>query len=600
MKSGPKPAAFRKFNSTGGGYTTTTDPTIQKAQNNFFRNNRSLKAAGAVIKLTPVQVQDYARCAQDPVYFIENFVKVSTIGGKVVLFKLRPYQMEMVLAFINDRNVIVKAARQSGKSICVAAYILWYSLFSVNRVVGLLANKESKAIELLKRIQFAYKRLPLWLQQGIVEWNKGSMSLENGVELIASSTASDAIRGYTIGLLYLDEFAFIGKGKATTAPEDFWASVYPTLSADPTSKCFITSTPQGMNFFYKLWTDATNKKNDFQPILVHWSQVPGRDQAWADREQRNLGPVKFEQEHNLEFLGSAHTLIAGSKLRLLQFKTPIIDEANLKVWEKPIGRKVDPETGKVLQKEHIYVLTVDCAEGQNLDYSVIQVIDATEVPYRQVATWRSNECSPYVLPTVIHQIANEYNEAHVLIEISYVGVQVATLLHEDIGYANIIKLAPKGRMGQRVTAGYTKNINLGMKQSKATKRIGCANLKTLVEADKLLLNDMITIAELTTFVADLESFAAEPGYHDDTVMALVLFGWLSTQRYWRDATDINLRQILQKEELGGFDDEDLVPFGIIDDGIEDAMRQDGAVGWTPDGDMDQRGNMYGFDPTFRL
>lgn len=261
--------------------------------------------------------------------------------------------------------------------------------------------------------------------------------------------------------------------------------------------------------------------------------------------------------HNCNFVGSTNTLISPSKLTSLVSHKPLRKDMRdcLSIYKEP-------------EKDHTYVGIVDVAEGQGLDYSTVQIIDVTSLPYRQVARYQNNKIPPLLFPTVILQIGRMYNDAHVLVEINSIGLQVADIMHYELNYEHLIKIQTKGKLGQQQSAGFTKRIALGIKQTKQTKIIGCANLKALIENDKLIINDSDTILELNTFSAYKQSFAAEQGNNDDLVMGLVSFGWLTAQKFFKDATGGNIRKVLQEEQLSIMDD-DIVPFGVIDNGVDD-------------------------------
>jgi hypothetical protein len=371
----------------------------------------------------------------------------------------------------------------------------------------------------------------------------------------------------------MDEFAFVPNNIA----EAFFMSTYPTISSGETTKVIIVSTPNGMNLFYRMWTEAIEKRSDYIPIEIHWSMVPGRDEKWKEQTIRNTSADQFRQEFECEFIGSTNTLIHPVKLRAMTWVTPIQVEEGLRVYKRP-------EPGRT------YCMTVDVAEGQGLDYSTFSIIDVTEIPYRQVAIFRDNKISPMLFPTKIVQVAKAYNEAFILVEINSIGLQVSDIIHNDFAYDNLIKIETKGKQGQTQSPGFKKKIAFGLKTSKQTKMIGCTNLKTLVESDKLLINDEQTIMELTTFSADKQTFKAEEGNNDDLAMTLVHFGWLTGQRYFKENIQNDIRQALQKE-LFDVMDQDMVPFGIIDNGIDNPNEKDAS------GDLwiEDRGRTYPFD-----
>ena len=405
----------------------------------------------------------------------------------------------------------------------------------------------------MSRLQLAFEYLPFFLKQGVVEWNKGSIELANGSKALADSTSGSSVRGRSFNIIFLDEFAFVPNNIA----ESFFMSTYPTISSGNTTKVIIVSTPNGMNLFYKMWIEAMEKKSLYKPIEIHWSMVPGRDEKWKETTIRNTSADQFRQEFETEFIGSTNTLIHPVKLRSL-------------VWHDPIRKDMSDNfhIHKDPEPNHTYVLTVDVAEGLNQDYSTFSIIDVTQFPYRQVAKYKNNKIAPLLLPTVILQAARMYNDAFVLVEINSIGLQVSDILHHELAYENLIKIEMKGKQGQQHTPGFKKKIAYGLKTNKQTKAIGCANLKTLVESDKLIINDYDTIQELMTFSADKQSFKAEEGNNDDLAMTLVHFGWLTSQRYFKENINNDIRQALQHEQMNIMD-QDIVPFGIIDNGLDD-------------------------------
>jgi hypothetical protein len=430
---------------------------------------------------------------------------------------------------------------------------MWYIIFHAEKTVALLANKGETAREILGRIQLAYQHLPRWLQQGVKEWNKGSMELENNSRVIAAATSSDNIRGYSINLLFIDEAAFIENW------DSFFTSVYPTISSGTESKIVLVSTPNGLNHFYSLWVNAREKRNGYVPIEVTYDKVPGRDQKWREETlaSMNFDVAKFEQEYCVEFMGSSGTLIAGWKLKELVHQTPIHFKEGLSQYWAPI-------------KAHVYVIICDVSRGKGLDYSAFSVIDVSQMPYQQVAVYRSNMITPLDYAEVIHRVGKAYNNAAVLVEINDIGEQVSSSLHFDFEYDNVLFTENAGRAGKRISTGFAKaaTIDKGIRTTKPVKATGCAILKLLIEQNQLVINDFHTIEELATFSRKGQSYEAEEGKHDDMVMPLVLFGWLSDQQYFKDITDINtLMKLREKSDEDIMND--LSPFGFVVNGMED-------------------------------
>ena len=515
-----------------------------------YNNNPLLKKANIQLDFTQDQIEEYVKCSEDPVYFIKNYVQIVHVDRGLVPFDLYDFQEDMVQKFHDNRFVICKMPRQTGKSTTILSFLLHYILFNENVKVALLANKGNTARELLGRLQLAYEHLPLWLQHGILIWNKGDIQLENGSSIIAASTSASAIRGGSYNIIFLDEFAFVPNNIA----DEFFRAVYPTISSGQTTKVFIVSTPNGMNQFYKLWVDAEEGRNDYVPIDVHWSQVPGRDAAWKEQTIRNTSEDQFKVEFETEFIGSANTLLSPAKLRTLAFKHPIYKKDGYEVWENPV-------------KDKVYILSADVARGAGKDYSAFSVLDCTTTPYKIVARYRDNEISPLLYPTAITKVAENYNNAWILIESNDIGGQVADILHHDIEYENIFSSIVKGRAGQVVSAGFSGGSTLGVKTTNSLKRIGCQVLKSLIEEEKLIITDFETISELTTFVVKGNSYSADEGCHDDLVMTLVLFCWLANQRYFKDLLDQDLRMKLYEDKMKAIEN-DMTPFGIINTGLE--------------------------------
>jgi hypothetical protein len=517
-----------------------------------YLGNPLLKAANVQLEYDEHSISEYLKCKDDPVYFCNNYVKIVHVDHGLINFEMYDYQQDMIDKFHNNRFVICKMPRQTGKTTTIISYLLHYAIFNETINIAILANKGSTARDILQRLQTAYEHLPKWLQQGVLVWNKGSIQLENGSKIIASSTSSSAVRGSSFNIIFLDEFAHIDP---PSLADQFFTSVYPTISSGKTTKVFIVSTPKGLNMFYKMWNDAEEGRNNYIPIETHWSQVPGRDQKWRDETVRNTSDVQFAQEYECEFIGSQHTLISAVKLRQLSYKTPFIKKDTLEIYED-------------VQPTHSYVSIVDVARGRGLDYSAISVIDVTTYPHIQVAKYRDPNISPMVLPSVVENISKHFNNAYVLVETNDIGGQVADILHYDLEYENIFHATINGRAGQQLGGGFGGGTQIGVRTTKEVKRKGCSNLKDLIESDKLIIHDLDTISELTTFVAHGQTYQAEEGCHDDLVMTLVLFGWMIEQRYYKEITDMDLREKLHAEQLAEME-ESVIPFGFIQDGLNE-------------------------------
>ena len=517
-----------------------------------YLGNPNLKKGHTKSRFSKKQIEEVMKCLEDPKYFIENYLKIVTIDKGLVPFEMYDFQRTMVDTFHDNRFTICKLPRQSGKSTIIVSYLLHYVLFNDNVNVAILANKSSTARDLLGRLQLAYEHLPKWMQQGVLNWNKGSIELENGSRIVAASTSSSAVRGSTFNIIFLDEFAYVPNNIA----EEFFSSVYPTISSGKSSKVMIVSTPHGMNMFYKMWMDATNKKSTFVPIEVHWSEVPGRDEAWKEQTIRNTSEAQFQTEFECEFLGSVDTLINASKIKTMAVVEPRKSPMGLDVYEMPI-------------EKNIYVMTVDVSRGLSSDYSAFVILDVTKSPYKIVAKYRDNEIKPLVFPSIIEKVAKIYNNSFVLIEINDLGQQVADNMQFELEYDNMMMVTQRGRSGQVLGGGFSGRGNqLGLRMTKGTKKIGTSNLKSLIEGDKLIINDFEIIAELSTFISKGKSYEAESGATDDLVMCLVIFSWLANQRYFKELTDVDVRGQMFTEQQNAIE-ADMAPFGFIDNGLDD-------------------------------
>ncbi len=518
----------------------------------IYLGNPNLKKANVPIEFTEEQIKEFLLCKDDPVYFAKNYIKIVSLDEGLVPFDIYPFQQKLISNFHNNRFNICKMPRQSGKSTTCVSYLLHYVVFNANVNVGILANKASTAKDLLGRLQLAYENLPKWMQQGVMVWNKASLELENGSKIIAASTSASAVRGMSFNIIFLDEFAFIPNHIA----DDFFSSVYPTISSGKTTKVIIVSTPKGMNHFYRLWHDAERNRNEYVPTEVHWSEVPGRDAKWKEQTIANTSPQQFQQEFECDFLGSSDTLISSSKLKSMVFDDPIQSNKGLDIYQEPI-------------EDRSYIITVDVARGVESDYSAFVIFDITEFPWRVVGKYRNNQIKPMLFPNIIEDVAKAYNKAYVLVEVNDIGEQVANILHFDLEYDHILMCAMRGRAGQIVGQGFSGNKSqLGLKMSKTVKKIGCSNLKTLVEDDKLIFSDYQIISELTTFIQKNHSFEAEEGANDDLAMCLVIFSWLVVQPYFKEMTENDVRKRIYEEQKNQIE-QDMSPFGFILDGLND-------------------------------
>ena len=547
---------------------------LQRLKSSYLGNSQ-LKQIGYKIDYTPEQILELQKCATDAIYFIENYCKIVSLDHGLVPFKLYECQKRKVRTILDNRKVILMEGRQQGKTITSAACILWYTIFSDNKTVAILANKAAAAREVMSRYQGMYENLPVWIQQGDREWNKGSIELENGSKVFTAATAASGIRGKSVNWLYIDEAAIIPNNVA----EEFFTSTYPTIMAGETTKVLLSSTPLGYNHFWKFWNDSEQGINDFVNLFIHYTEIPGRDERWAAEQKGVLGEVKFSQEVLCSFLGSSYTLLDADTLSRMSPRKPIYSKDGLDVLEEPI-RAIKGADGKIAQDGHVYALIVDTSRGVEGDYSAFVVIDITANPYAVVAKFRDNKIAPLLYPTVIHTVAKNYNNAWTLVEINDNGQQIADILHHELEYEQILYVN-RGKNGQVVSGGFGGGSSAnGVRTDKKIKRVGCSQLKTLIETQRMQVFDADIISEFSTFIENKGSYAADEGYHDDLVMPLVLFGWLTTNPYFKELTDVNLRETIFETQINRIEEE-LTPFGFIEDGRE----ADGPQQYVEDGDL---------------
>lgn len=507
-------------------------PTNVPPREHHYLGNPHVKRDGVVTNFTKEEITEYAKCMKDPAYFARTYLKVIHLDKGLVPFNLYPYQERMFDHFNSNRFSIVLACRQSGKSISSCAYLLWYALFHSEKNIAILANKGATAREMLSRITLMLENLPFFLQPGCKSLNKGSIEFSNNSKILAAATSGSSIRGLSINLLFLDEFAFVENDV------EFYTSTYPVVSSGKSSRVIVTSTANGLgNTFHKIYEGAVQGTNSYKPFRVDWWDVPGRDEEWKKQTIENTSELQFMQEFGNSFLGAGNTLISGDKLLSLKADNPVYRQGSVCVYEKP-------------NPEHNYMMFVDVAKGRGQDYSTFNIIDITSRPFKQVATFRDNLISPLLFPDHIYKYAKTYNDAYVIIESNDQGSVVCNGLYYELEYENVF-----------VESAVKANA-LGVNMTKKVKRIGCSNLKDLIEEDKLTIVDAETIIELSQFEARGSSYEATPGNHDDLVMNLVMFGYFATTPYFLNLTDINIRDMIHAENIRMIED-DVVPFGVI-------------------------------------
>jgi hypothetical protein len=506
--------------------------------NDTYNGNSNVKRDGIAQQWTNDEVAEYAKCMYDPSYFTRTYCKVINLDRGLVPFELYPYQEKMFEHFNDNRFSIVLACRQSGKSISSVAYLLWFGLFHPEKTVAVLANKGATAREMLARVTLMLENLPFFLQPGTKALNKGSIEFSNNSRIIAAATSGSSIRGMSVNLLYLDEFAFV-EDAAT-----FYTSTYPVVSSGKDTQIIITSTANGIgNMYHKLWEGAVQGVSQFKPFRVDWYDVPGRDEEWKLATISNTSQLQFDQEFGNTFFGTGDTLIGAETLLELRAEAPIrvLEDQRVKVYRETVVG-------------HQYIMTVDVAKGRGQDYSTFNVIDISTRPFEQVAVYRCNTISPILFPDIIYKYAMVYNEAYVIIEANDQGGVVCNGLYQDLEYENM-----------HVESAIKANA-LGVEMNRKVKRLGCSSIKDIIETNKLNVYDQNTIYELSTFIAKGISYEASEGNHDDLVMNLVMFGYFATGQNFEELTNINLKDMMFSRRMKDIED-DVVPFGYHDDGI---------------------------------
>jgi len=526
-----------------------SEQRLQNHSNLSYLGNANVKRDGVEQEWTREEINEYAKCLKDPVYFARNYIKVISLDDGLVPFDLYPYQEKMFNHFNDNRFSIVLACRQSGKSISSVVYLLWYAIFNPEKTIAILANKGATAKEMLGRVTLALENLPFFLQPGCKALNKTSIEFSNNSRIISSSTSSSSIRGFSANLIFLDEFAFVQNDA------EFYTSTYPVISSGKDTKIIITSTANGLgNQFHKLWEGSVQGINNFKPFRIDWWDVPGRDENWKLETIANTSELQFNQEYGNTFHGTGNTLVSGDKLLQLKAESPIYQQDNVRVYERP-----NPDAE--------YMMFVDVGKGRGKDYSTFTIIDISAKPFRQVAVFQDNLISPLLFPDVIYKYAKTYNEAYVLIENNDQGTVVCNGLYYEIEYENVF------------VESAIKSNSIGVFMDRKVKRIGTSTMKDLIEQDQIIIRDSATIIELSTFVAHGSSYGASQGNHDDLVMNLVLFGWFSTTNMFAEQTDVDIKKMLYEEQMKLIED-DMLPFGVIDNGLDQNTEViDGDV-WT--------------------
>lgn len=519
-----------------------------------FNGNRELKPAYVKLPLNQYHIDEIRKCSEDLKYFIFNYCKVLTKTGWRIP-DLRDYQEEYILNMLDNNRLVLLAGRQLGKTVTSSLKFIWSLNFVQDTSIGVCANIEKGATEVLHKMKQTFNKLPIWLQQGVTKWNVKSIYFENGSKCITSATNGDAFRGFSFvggidkhgnghSCLYVDECAFIDNW------HEFADSVLPTVSSDPNANIIITSTPNGMNHFYEIVKGARTRKTEYKIQEVPWNCLPERNQEWREKIIKTHGIVYFNQNFGCQFIGSSSTLINADSLAKLESREPIEHSDSFFIYQKP-------------HKDTKYLLLCDLASGTGGDYTVVQVIKVLKNKFEQVAIFRSNTTPLLSMTNIIHTIAMKYNEAYVLFELNY-GSEVASRLYYDIEYENVLTISYHNNT--QTLLGFGGQFRLGLQVDTKIKASELVSLKALIESNKLIINDNETISELYTFIQKGTSFEADLGKHDDCVMSIALLGWLVNQESFKEI--INYDFIRDYEETKAEELSDLLPSNMFGTGID--------------------------------
>jgi hypothetical protein len=466
---------------------------------------------------TQQQIDEFRQCADPvtgPMYFMDNFFYIQHPTQGRMLYHPYAYQRRLIETYHNHRFSISMMPRQTGKSTSAAGYLLWYAMFRPDSTILVAAHKYTGSQEIMQRIRYAYESVPDHIRAGAVDYNKGSLTFDNGSRIVSATTTENTGRGMSISLLYADEFAFVRPTIAT----EFWTSISPTLATG--GKAIITSTPNSdEDQFALLWKGANRMEdeygnptdvgqNGFRAYRAFWNEHPDRDETWAQQQRAALGTDRFRREHDCEFIINDETLIAPAKLIDLQGREPEYKTGEVRWYKKP-------------EKDRIYVVGLDPSLGTGGDPAAIQVFEANST--EQVAEWRHNRTD---IPTQVRILSNIIQHIYDITRDD--KVIYYTVENNSIGEAALISIAEYGEENIR---GYFlsepggssgRRFRKGFNTTHKPKLAACAKLKHLVESNRMRVHSRSLISEFKTFVAAGTSYAAKPGETDDLVMATLL------------------------------------------------------------------------------
>jgi len=499
-----------------------------------FLGQDGIKPPGTKIKYTEAMLREYMKCAEDPVYFIENYYFIVDLDKGLTNITLIDYQVDLVQHMHDNRFSVVLASRQVGKTIITVGYLLWYLLFNSYKEIAVLSKTGPDASDIMRKLKRAFVQVPEWLQQNVTEWNMGSVSLENGNKIYARCTTEDAGRSASANILFLDEFAFVPQNIAN----QFYKSAYPIISNSKESKVIICSTPNGYNHFYTIYQRAVRGDNFYKPFVIYWWQFPGRDEEWKKQTIANLateegmsnsdGEAKFAQEYDLNFDNtSVRALLSSESQRRISDRLISVTE----IENHPLS-KIGVRIYEDYQEGYVYFACVDTGGGAGADYHALNIIKVEPGKFKQVAVFYDNEISTVEYAEVVDAVSKHYGKAYQLVENNGVGLSVVDHLWYTLESPSMIILDKK---------------NLGVRMTKMLRNKGIAKIKDYIETGVLEINDVDTLRELSFFTQNAKSkkFQAEAGNNDDLVMSLVMFGYFSN--------DMSFDSFLEDKSKGGLD-----------------------------------------------
>lgn len=477
-----------------------------------FSNNTNIKPKNVKLPLTKEHIEEFLYCSTHPLYTIRNYLYINNQDLGFIKFNLWDFQEELIQKMLVHDRLIAKFPRQAGKTTVTAAFLFFYCLFNKDKKVIIVANYREKARDTLNMMKDFYYNCPNWLKPGVLKWNEYEVKFENGCQVKTSSTTANAARGFTAGILYIDEMAFIDKRMW----DKFFKSVFPAVSSAKLAKILTSSTPDGKNHFYYFWQRAVNNINGYHAHEIPWNAIPGRDEAWKNKQIAEMGSVEaFMQEYACDWGDSGKLLLNKITMDNMEHmvKEPLeYRNSDLRIEKRILSIQKNPIPG------HSYICTIDCSEGKGLNNQAFTIIDVTTLPIETVMSFKSNEESLVTYPGVIYEWVMRYNGAFIIIENNSIGSGVANDLWYDYEYSNIVNSYSE-KEGKQYH-------EIGIKTTPKTRKVGCDHLKFLFENEKIITTEFMVYEEFTNFAWNdikMRYEAADEEINDDIAMGLIIF-----------------------------------------------------------------------------